>query len=137
MRLAELPSIQRGWFGNPCVQAVFKLCASNIHITLKVKSSSSIEVMSPTLLLLESTDSWLIVYRDGNISTRGGVAGINYKDVDYVCSLCDISHAPECEKDRLVTSFLNMVLLESGSRLDNTEMWYFELRMLQNLMVVL
>ena len=55
--LAKLPSIQRGWFGNPCVRVVFKLCASIMKIMHKVKSSSSIEVLSPTLLLLEDTGS--------------------------------------------------------------------------------
>jgi len=112
-----------GWFGNPCVRAVSKLCASIMQITLKVKSSSSIEVLSPTLSLLEGSESWLVVTTDGAVRTSRQPAKSGYENIQCTCSLMDISHAPVEHKGRLTNNFMNMVLVESNKRMDRAELW--------------
>ena len=46
-----LQSTKDGYFGNPTVRAVSKLCRASMQITLKVKSSSGVSDTSPTLSL--------------------------------------------------------------------------------------
>lgn len=41
-RFTDVPEVSLGWFGNPTVRAVSKLCASIMQITLKVKSAGTI-----------------------------------------------------------------------------------------------
>eukprot|EP00957_Ditylum_brightwellii_P210667 15365239-Ditylum_brightwellii.AAC.1 len=48
---------QHGWFGNSSIRAVSKLCSSVMQLTLKVKSSNSVENLSPTLSLMSGSDS--------------------------------------------------------------------------------
>ena len=45
-------SKNKGWYGNPTIRAVSKLCASVMQLTLKVKSGSNVENLSPTLSLM-------------------------------------------------------------------------------------
>ena len=50
-----------GWFGNPAIRAVSKLCSSVMQLTLKVKSMNNVENLSPTLSLMSGSTSWLII----------------------------------------------------------------------------
>jgi hypothetical protein len=110
------------WFGNPCIRAISKICASVMQITLKIKSNNTVQSLSPTLSLLEASDSWIMLMNDGAIRVSN-TRSHNYALIWCTCSLMDTSHAPDEHKNRLVIEFIKMVLIESGRKLDQAEMW--------------
>lgn len=121
--LTQVPLVQHGWFGNPSMRAVSKLCASIMQITLKIKAIGSIQSLSPTLSLLEGSTSWIVMYENGDVHVRNSPHLNGYESVKCTCSLMDISNAPDTHKDRLVRAFVMMVLCETGRSLDRAEFW--------------
>ena len=119
-----------GWFGNPCLRAVSKLSAAIMQITLKVKSMDVVEPLSPTLSLLEGSESWLVVMMDGSIHISRDICTTGYDDVKCTCSLMDISHASVHARPRLVHEYVRMVLVESSKRLDQAELHCMNILML-------
>jgi len=117
-----VPTSEQGWFGNPTVRAVSKLCASTMQITLKTKSSNVLEVLSPTLSLLEGSKKWIRITNRGSISVASSILTHGHEDIRCTCSLRDISYAKQPERTRLLEQFLLMVLSECNKRLDNAEM---------------
>ena len=112
--LDRMPSVDRGWFGNPSVRAVSKLCASMMQIALKVKLTASIQSLSPTLSLLEGSNAWIVLLHDHTIEVSTDRTTHDYGAIRCTCSLMDISHASNEHKHRLVREFITIVLIESG-----------------------
>lgn len=121
---------QDGWFGSPALRFVSKLCASVMQITLKVKSSASIELLSPTLSLLEGSQSWIVIMADNKIRVANAPSDVPYDQIKCTCSLMDISYAPEHTRRRLVREFMRMVKSETGKRADEAEDTCMELLLL-------
>jgi RNA polymerase Rpb1, domain 2 len=115
------PPLTDGYFGNPCIRAVSKVCAASMQIALKVKSGSSISDVSPTLSLLSGSDQWLCILINGSVSIISRNHSIPYESIDVVCSLFDISRAPEMDTMRLIRSFIRIVSVESRSKFDPAE----------------
>ena len=116
-----LPSPSDGYFGNPTVRAVSKLCRASMQITLKVKSSTSVSDVSPTLSLLSGSTKWLRILKDGTIDITDIPYQESYEDIGVTCSLFDISQAPHEYRISLLRSFINMICLESRCTLDPAE----------------
>jgi len=116
-----------GWFGNPAIRAVSKICSSIMQITLKVKSSIGVQNLSPTLSLVTGSKEWVIVYKDGRMDVHTMDSMIDYSNVDVVCSLYSISRAPEEYKHSLIQSFVSIVLSECRRSLDRAEYMCFYL----------
>ena len=112
-----------GWFGNPCLRAVSKLCASIMQITLKTKSTGAVESLSPTLSLLQGSESWLVLHKDGSMRVSTTVQSASYSNVTCTCSLMDISNVDFAYRHELCKEFVLMALAESNKRLDAAEMW--------------
>ena len=112
-----------GWFGNPCLRAVSKLCASIMQITLKTKSTGAVESLSPTLSLLQGGESWLVLHKDGSMRVSTTTQSGSYSDIACTCSLMDISNADYAHRHELCKEFVLMALAESNKRLDAAEMW--------------
>ena len=110
-----------GWFGNPSIRAVSKLCSSVIQLTLKVKSMTNVENLSPTLSLMSGSDSWLCITYDGHISIHTVDTPHDFDQSETICSLYEISHAPDSRKTALVTQFVDIVLVECRRTLDIAE----------------
>jgi hypothetical protein len=122
-RTTQLTDISRdqGWFGNPTIRAIPKMCSSVIQITLKVKSDTSVQNLSPTLSLLCGTKSWVAINKSREIHIHDLHTVVDYQDVVTLCSLYSISRAPHCMKRTLVKSFIDIVLLECRQHLDPAE----------------
>ena len=116
-----LQSPKDGYFGNPTVRAVSKLCRASMQITLKVKSSSGVSDISPTLSLLSGSTKWLRILHDGSIHIVSKTNIVDYDNVRLTCSLFDIARSPEMHRIRLLKSFMYMVCLESRCTLDPAE----------------
>ena len=43
------------------------ICSFIMQITLTTKSSGAVESLSPTLSLLQGSESWMVLYKDGRI----------------------------------------------------------------------
>jgi hypothetical protein len=110
-----------GYFGNPSVRAVSRLCAASMQITLKVKSSSSISNTSPTLSLLSGSKEWVCILKSGTIDIVSESHAIPYDHIDVTCSLFDISRAPQHVRHRLTGSFIRMVYMECRCSFDKAE----------------
>ena len=109
------------WFGNPTIRAVSKLCSSVMQITLKVKSMTNVENLSPTLSLVSGSDSWLAIHHGGLMSVRSVRDSADFSSLETICSLYEISHAPDNCKTRLVEQFVDIVLVECRRSLDVAE----------------
>jgi hypothetical protein len=114
-------SKDKGWYGNPAIRAVSKLCSSVMQLTLKVKSGSNVENLSPTLSLMSGSDSWLIIKANGSIDVHSIGTDYVVNDMDVVCSLFPISHASPGIKSILVNNLIDIVLIECNKRLDEAE----------------
>lgn len=112
---------KKGWFGNPAIRAVSKLCSSVMQLTLKVKSGVNVENLSPTLSLMSGSTTWLVIARDGSISVHNQESSFDPDRTDTTCSLYEISHAPTESKIELVRQFINIVLIECRRQLDIAE----------------
>lgn len=93
-----------------------------MQITLKTKSSNVLEVLSPTLSLLEGSKKWIRITNRGSISLASSALVRGYSDIRCTCSLRDISYASQPDRTRLLQQFLLMVLSECNKRLDKAEM---------------
>ena len=109
------------YFGNPTVRAVSKLCRASMQITLKVKSSTIVSDVSPTLSLLSGSSKWLRILTCGTISIVTRLNPVNYADVSVTCSLFDLSKFPQVYRHTLIRSFIKMVCIESRCQLDVAE----------------
>ena len=92
-----------------------------MQITLKVKSSTSVSDVSPTLSLLSGSTKWLRILKDGTIDITDIPYQESYEDIGVTCSLFDISQAPHEYRISLLRSFINMICLESRCTLDPAE----------------
>jgi len=110
-----------GWFGNPTIRAVSKLCSSVMQLTLKVKSMTNVQNLSPTLSLLSGSTSWLTIAHNREISIHTMDDLSDHRLSQTICSLYDISHAPDNYKDQFLEQFVNIVLLECRRSLDIAE----------------
>ena len=120
-RDVSLPSPKDGYFGNPTVRAISKFCRASMQITLKVKSSTSVSDVSPTLSLLSGSTRWLRILRDGTIHIASEAHLGPYEAVDVTCSLFDVSMAPVTHRMRLLAVFINIVCVECRCTLDPAE----------------
>jgi hypothetical protein len=120
-RFTGLPTKERGYFGNPTVRAVSKLCAVSMQITLKVKSSGTVSDMSPTLAMLLGSDTWLCVLRSKDVKLLNVHHNHSYSDMMVCCSIYDISRAPLMDRQRLVEAFVHMVSIECNRTFDPAE----------------
>jgi hypothetical protein len=110
-----------GWFGNPTIRAVSKLCSSVMQLTLKVKSMNNIENLSPTLSLLSGATSWLIIESNGQINVHTMNDQSDFGSAQTICSLYEISHAAVDNKIMLIKQFVDIVLVECRRTLDIAE----------------
>ena len=107
-----LPDPKDGYFGNPTVRAISKLCRASMQITLKAKSSTSVSDVSPTLSLLSGSSKWLHVLNDGTTNTSCMPYQGSYQDIDVTCSLFDVSRASCAHRTSLLKSFISITCLE-------------------------
>ncbi len=91
-----------GWFGNPSIRAVSKLCSSVMQLTLKVKYGGNVENLSPTLSLMSGSTSWFTIHRDGSMNIHSISDRYEPQQGDIVCSLYQISHANQALKAGLI-----------------------------------
>lgn len=116
-----LPEPKNGYFGNPTVRAISNLCRASMQITLKVKSSTSVSDVSPTLSLLSGSTKWLRILSNGTISIASEPYLHSYSNVSVTCSLFDVSKAPTVHRIRLLKAFINIICIESRCTLDPAE----------------
>ena len=112
---------QLGWFGNPTIRAVSKLCSSVMQLTLKVKSSGGVENLSPTLALMSGAKSWLVIDKGGRMDIHGMDTHYDVQEGDTVCSLYKISQSRQGFKRGLVERFIDVVCTECNALLDSAE----------------
>lgn len=117
----HVPNVLDGYFGNPTVRAVSKLCRASMQITLKVKSSSSVSDTSPTLSLLSGGSNWLCIMKSGSIDVVNKYHRLDHSKMEVTCSLYDISKSPEFVRHGLVQAFIRIVCKESRCQLDPAE----------------
>jgi hypothetical protein len=115
------PIIEHGYFGNPTMRAVSKICGASMQITLKVKSSDTVSLGSPTLSMLSGCEKWLVIMKSGAVCRLDKHHNVSYTYFDACFSLFDISRAPRAEQHRLIASFISIVSLESRCRFNRAE----------------
>lgn len=118
---ALVPNPKDGYFGNPTVRAISRLCRASMQITLKVKSSTSVSDVSPTLSFLSGSNNWLRILKNNTIDIVSDAYLGSYGNIGVTCSLFDISKAPSTYRIDLLKSFINIVCLESRCTLDPAE----------------
>ena len=106
------------WFGNICVRSIFNLCSYIIEIKMKVKSGVSIDALSPTLSILGGCSRKIVIYLSNYMSLFKEAGGTNCHRVLCMCSLTHLSHVPQHQKYRLVSSLISLVCANYNRKLD-------------------
>jgi hypothetical protein len=81
-------------YGNPAVRTISKITSRVMDLTLKVKSTESLEGISPNLTMLRGSKSWPVIFvtRFANINNKD-TASFN-SDIEATPSLWHISRMP-------------------------------------------
>ena len=108
-------------FGSPSIRAVSKIAASIMQITLKVKSSNSVDQASPTLSLLCGGDEWTCITQSCNAikarcDTRYGEPIIATSNLHHISLIADSIYTK-----LIATNAVCMMMGESRKAFDPAE----------------
>ena len=112
--------IQQWSFGNPAVRGISKLTARVMQITLKVKSTNSVDNLSPTLTMLQGSTSWPTIMTDGTTQIHTVTTDVSH-DVEASPSLWEISRLPSLKRFSVCKGCVIMCVAETRSMLDPVE----------------
>ena len=107
-------------FGNPTVRAISKLSSRIMQITLKVKSTQSIQASSPTLTFLAGSLEWLALMDNATVRNQSPVS-CDLRGVKATTSIWHISTFPASERFRLCKGCVHMCVAETGVVLSPVE----------------
>lgn len=109
--------------GSPAVRAVSKITARIMQITLKVKSSSSLSLSSPTFTLLSGSTSWMCIMADGSVVSQSAGA-MSLSNIEATPSIWHIKHLSLSERNIMCINCVKMCLSETRAQLDPMEFEY-------------